>query len=357
MGELKKYGFTIGVVAMVILLLAFSYLYVMSQSSLYAEKETALSKVERDLKRYADMPPDMLPTAALLKVRAAEKEELDAAVTDGDEFYANAVSRLQELRFKPGGVVHNRGDAAGMSNAYSDAMTELNQRYRPEKERYVKEVFTEKQLSKIAAEELKFADVDIQPQATFETPDDLVESAERCRITRGIFEAAMDAKWGGMSAIAFEKRKRSEVKKSGPPPAKEKAAEAKRKGKPAPKRGAKAKEEPKEVKPIDPQELYEKVKVTVVGEMRFCDLGPFLNRVYQRAQHETDPVLFVVEEVCLTNQIDRLPRPLYESAEPYESEVEARSAPLDKEVKVPTATLRLILSAFRWKGFPAEGGA
>jgi len=343
MEQLKKNGFLIAVGAMVVFLLAFAYMHVFRASASYNAKADSLKRVAAQLKSYASRKPEELPTEDLLAKRNDEKEKLQGAWASGEQFYAEIARKLEELRFQPDGEVYSIGDEAGISNAFMTAVTQLNDAYKKIKDAYVKKVFPPE-----ALEGLDTNWPSIAIQADFTTPEQRREAAARCRIARAIFRAAMAADWGGMTFIGFEKRaaKRTAVSST-------KKSKSRSSRKRSYRRSSRRKKkEVKEVKPVDPRTLYEKVKVTVAGEMRFQDLGPFLYQLYQQAQDPKDPVLFVVERVALTKQPDRLLRELYDKQ--YPSEREARQAPVDAEVKVPTATVRVVLSALKWKGLPKE---
>ena len=64
-----------------------------------------------------------------------------------------------------------------------------------------------------------------------------------------------------------------------------------------------------------------------------------------------DPVFFVVEECVLAKQKDRLLKASYKAEEPFPRLDDAKRAPLDFELKLPTATMRLTLSVLKYKGF------
>jgi hypothetical protein len=355
MAELKKHGFLIGVGAMVLFLLGFSYAFVLKWRSAYGDRENALKRVEGRLARFAKMAPEELPTPGLVELRTDEKTGLDAAEEAGTEYYETALKKLQELRFQPAGEVYQSGDAAGISNAYADALTELNQRYLRLKEAYVRAVYQEKQLAQLDEEEgdWKFLPIEVTPTQTFQSPEEQVEAAERCRVARSLFEAAMEAKWGGMTHIAFEKSKALEARKTPRRPEREKSRRSSgRKSGRSKRRRQEPTDEP--VKPIDPRTLFDTIKVTVAGEIRYADVGPLLYHLYRRAQHETDPVFFQVEQIFLNKQEDRLLDAFYKSR--WQEEATAVAASPHHEVRVPTATIRVVLSAVRWKGLPQEEG-
>jgi hypothetical protein len=356
MEQLKKYGFVIGVAVMALVLLVFAYFYVYGASSEYEAKASGLQSAEKTLNRFASMKPDQLPTKLLVEKRSGEQEKLAAALTEAERFYEDSVKKLEELRFQPDGAVIPASAAAQISSAFETVLRKFNEDYLKVKKAYIKKVFP-----------APVAQGAPEPQPiAIDAPEEIKDAGERCRIARAIFTAAMDSAWGGMTVMAFEKKKARALPSKSEEAAKKKAeeseakakAKAKAKGKTtktkAGKQGAKA-EEPEavaEAKPIDSRLLYDKVKVTIAGEIRFQDLGPFLYQVYRRAQDDKDPVLFILEDMVLTKQPDRLPKSLYPSNWPNEQG--ARSAPPDSEQKVPTATLRLTLSAVRWK--VPEGG-
>ncbi len=344
MDDLKKHGFTIGVVAMVVILLGFTYFFVMDAASTYGTKERGLKVKEGNLRRYAAMKAEDLPTKELVTLKTTEKESREGAGTAGEDFYTASRDALQKLVFEQGGQEYTKEDVAGISNAYRDALRSLNEQYLKLKQQYVQEVYQAWQLKQLQPEDLKFSAVTPTPPPSFESDEDIVHAAERCRITRSIFKAATAANWGGITHIEYERKKRSDARTK---------AKSKRKSTRKSKR-RRGKEPEKEIKPIDPRKLYDKIQVEVAGEIRFQDLGPFLRNLYLQAQDATDPVLFLVEGIHFNKQEDRLLDPVYISEESWMKRSEAEQAPIQRDVRIPTATLRLTVNAVRWKGFPAE---
>jgi len=350
MDNLKKHGFTIALAGMVVVLAAFAYLFVMEKVNRYNEKAGRLRTAAARLKKYASMKVEELPTAALVKLRQGEKDSLEAAEAEGEDFYKTKRQKLQELRFQPDGEVFDPDDEAGISNAFQTAITQLNQEYLKVKNAYVDKVYPADRLKGI---ERNFPPIQIA--ASFTTPEERIDAAEKCHIARAIFKAAEASGWGGMTSIAFERRRQAETrKKATTTTTKSRSSSRSSRSSTRGRRGRRAKKKaaPKEVKPVDPRSLYEKIKVKIAGEIRFRDVGPFLGHIYAQARDEKNPVLFFLEELTTYKQGDRLLDPLYKST--WDRKEDAESAPLDKEVRVPTATVRMTLSVLRWKGFPQE---
>ena len=348
MDNLKKHGFTIALAGMVVVLAAFAWFFVMEKVNRYNEKAGRLKTAAAKLKKYASMKVEELPTAALVKLREGEKEALAAAEAEGEDFYKAKLQKLQELRFQPDGEVFDPDDEAGISNAFQTAITQLNQEYLKVKNAYVDKVYPADRLKNI---ERNFPPIAVT--ANFTTQEERIDAAEKCHIARAIFKAAEAAGWGGMTSITFERRRQAEArKKSTSSATKKRASRSSRTRRGSRKSRSRKKAAPKEVKPVDPRSLYEKIKVKVAGEIRFRDLGPFLGNLYAQAQDEKNPVLFFLEELTTYKQGDRLLDPLYKST--WKRKEDAETAPVDKEVRVPTATVRMTLSVLRWKGFPQE---
>ena len=349
MEQLKRNGFVIGLVAMVLFLVVFAYLHVFRASSSYGQKADSLRRVALSLRNYAQRKPEELPTKELLQKRGDEKKKLEEAWGSAEQFYAGVAKKLEELRFQPDGEVYDIEDEAGISNAFLTAINQLNDAYKKVREEYIKKVFPPEALKGV---DLTWSPIEVK--ANFATPEQRKEAAARCRIARAIFQAAIASNWGGMTYINFERRI---TKKTTSTAAKKTSSYSrKRTSRKSSRyrsyRRRQKKKKLQEVKPVDPRDLYEKIKVTVAGEMRFQDLAPFLAHLYRQAQDPKDPVLFIVEKIVMAKQADRVLSELYEKQ--YPNEDEARKAPLDSEVKIPTATVRLVLSAIKWKGLPKE---
>jgi len=351
MESLKKNGFLVGVIAMVIGIGVFAYFVSWSWGiSKYHSLQREVSKNESSLGAYAKMKPEDLPTDRKLENDTELQTALRGILADVERFYTERVEKLVRLQLVKGGETFTARDDAAFGSAFNTALDELNKKYAEVRAEYVKRVYP----AHVAANpEAAQAQPRISLSPTISSNEaDLVEAAQMCRVTTALIAAATEARWGGLTSVVFEKKKTTKAaeERSRTP----RAAETAKKGPAKTGKGGKSatKEEPPPVVPeYSARDLYERVKLTAAGEIRFEDIGPFLHALELRAQDADDPVFFVVDECVLTKQKDRLLKPLYKAQEPFQKLDDAKQAPPDFEVKLPTATMRLTLSVLKYRGF------
>ncbi len=354
MESLKKNGFLVGVIAMVLGIGVFAYFVTWSWGiSRYHSLQREVSKNQTTLDAYAKMKPEDLPTEQKVEKDTELQTKLRETLADVERFYTARVEKLVRLQLVKGGETFTVSDDAAFGSAFNTALDDLNKKYAEVRAGYVKRVYP----AHVAANpEVAQAHPKISLSPTISSNEaDLIEAAQMCRVTTALLAAATEARWGGLTSVVFEKKTTRRTEEAAA--AKPKAARGAEKTDKAPARttkkgAASVKEEPAPVVPeLNPRDLYDRVRLTAVGEIRFEDLGPFLHALELRAQDADDPVFFVVDECVLTKQKERLLKPFYRTEEPFQKLDDAKQAPLDLEVKLPTATMRLTLSVLKYKGF------
>ena len=351
MDSLRKHGFTIGVVAMILGLGAFGWVWVWGgHMARYGEFQNKIASNAKKLQQYADMDVTVLPTPYLVELKTDELQERERARADAVEYLAEIGKKLDRLQFQPGGETFTALQTAAMQAAFQTAMAQLNERLVQARLAYAAKVLPPAVLADRENITVLSATDRIQVESAFTDEASVHDAARKCRIVHAVAAAALDAEWGGLTGVVFE-RARAGVRPAEPP------APTRPTTRPQTRPAARGKAPAAkkiEVVPADPRDLCERIPVRVFGEIRFEDIGPFLRQLELRAQDRSDPVMFVVDELNVTTQGDRLPQAVYINSE-VGNEDAARALPLDAENKVPTATLRLNLSVLKWKGFPVAG--
>ncbi|HNS00140.1 MAG TPA: hypothetical protein PKX48_11720 [Planctomycetota bacterium] len=349
MESLKKNGFLVGVIAMLAAIGAFAYFVTWSWGiSKYHSLQREISKNESVLAGYAKRKPEDLPTKRKLEADTDLQETLRKILADVERFYAERAEKLARLQLVKGGETFTAHEDAAFGSAFNTALDDLNRKYSDVRAEYVKRVYP---AHAAAAPEASQSKISLSPTISSNEAD-LIAAAQMCRITTALVTAATEAGWGGLTSVVFEKKKgtrAAEEKPKASAPAGSKPPPPARTG----RRGAAAPKTPEAavVPEYDARDLYERVRLTAAGEIRFEDLGSFLHALELRAADADDPVFFVVEECVLAKQKDRLLKASYKAEEPFPRLDDAKRAPLDFELKLPTATMRLTLSVLKYKGF------
>lgn len=336
MDNLKKNGFVISVIVMVLILGAAGYFRIFKPLMDYDVVSGEAADRKSDLAPYAKKGAE-IPTEALAQNKMRFEETYTDALTAGTGVYSGNAQALAKLQFEPGQAEISEFDSAGIQTAFNTAVQKFITDYEAVRKKYFKVIYPES-ITKEATTPLPALDI---PIPNLQEEGGKADAAKICHITRSLLDAATKANWGGLTYVKFDdmqdKRRRSATTSSASRPN---------------RRGGSSRSKATEVKPIDPSSLYERVGLTIAGEIRYEDLGSFLRQLYLRAQDSDNAVFFVVEKLVMTKQRQRVLEPTYTHI--YGSQEEAEQAPLSSEITLPSATMRMELGVLEWKGFPKE---
>ena len=368
MESLKKHGFVVGVIGMVIALGVFAYFVTWKYGvGEYRSLQKKVRENESKLASFSKMGVKDLPTERLVDVNTKSLGNFKAEFVKAEKFLSDRKDSLVKTQLTKDGEEFS--DPAAFTAAFKTAVDELQKKYNVVRGAYLRKVFSEQIAKAVEATPFKLGLDEKISETVGQSGEGMPEAAQMYRIANAILASATDAKWGGVTSISFPavkgtretakaKAKREEDEKKAKE-AKAKEEKDKDKKKPTGVRtrsggqkaadGAQAKEA--ETAQVNPRDLYERVKVVVAGEIRWDDVGPFLHALDLRAKDPDDPIYFVVEDVALNKQKDRNMPAFVKSEETFRDPADAQKAALDREVKLPAATIRLSLSVLKYKGF------
>ncbi len=336
MDSLKQNAFTIAVILMLVVLGVAAYFLVAQKAMEYNAKLSTVASRRNRLKKYTGKDT-VVPTERLKEVKIKQKADIEAELEKGTKFFDDKKELFNQLKFAPDGAEIIETDIAAISAAFDTAINNLLARYSAVQKEYVKKVYQPELVNALDFNNLEMPEIKVaKPELTLNGGK--VMAAKRCHMMRALINAAVDAGWGGLTYIEFDKFQGIK-EQTAPVSSREKSG----------RRGEQKKEEEKI---LDPKTLYDGIALRVAGEMQYADLGPFLHQIHERSKDPSNPVLFVVEKIVMTKQKSNLLKPVYTAT--YSDSSEAESASLDKEVQNPAAAVRIELSALEWKGFPPE---
>ncbi len=368
MESLKKNGFVVGVIGMVIALGVFAYFVTWKLGvGEYQSLQKKVKENQNKLATYAKMGKEDLPTEKLVQIRTETLGNFKSEFAATEKVLTERRDKLVSTQLVKGGEEFS--DAAAFTAAFKTAVDELQKKYNAVRVAYLRKVFSEQIAKAVEPTPFKLGLDEKVNEVVGQSGEGMGEAAQMYRIAGAVLTAATDAKWGGVTSISFPvvksaSKARDDAKAKKDEEEKKKAKEKEEKDKAKKKTSGSvrtrsgnqkaaetAKTKEAEALQINPRDLCERVKVSVAGEIRWEDIGPFLHALELRANDPDDPIYFVVDEVVLNKQKDRILPAFVKSEEAFRDPVDAEKAALDREVKLPAATVRLSLSVLKYKGF------